>query len=237
MKKIFFYMMIATVVLAIACDKEEEGNEGNEVGPNPMTMTTQKSDVTLIMSGLGTVTIDWGDNTEIETYNDLQSPYIYTHVYSGSSIHTVTITGNHVEQLECYGQGVLTLDVSKNPRLYRLYCGYNKITKLDLSNNSVLGKLECYMNDLISLDLRNNTELTYVNCHSNLLTNLDFSKNTILNHIRCENNELTSSALNAMFGTLNDITGQTKKLYIRYNPGTNDCDISIAENKGWNVIN
>ena len=234
MKKIFFYIMIAAVVLATACDKEEEGNEGNEIGQNPMTMTTQKSDVTLNISGYGMVTIDWGDKT-VFTTNSLQSTHEFTHVYSSSSIHNITITGDRVEILICVNQDVLTLDVSKNPCLYRLYCGYNKLTKLDLSNNSMLENLECYMNDLISLDLRNNTELRYVSCHSNLLTNLDFSKNTILNHIRCENNKLTFNALNAMFETLNDTT-QTKELYIFGNPGTNDCNISIAENKGWDVI-
>ena len=29
------------------------------------------------------------------------------------------------------------------------------------------------------------------------------------------------------------ITGSTKELYITGNPGTIDCDTSIAENKGW----
>ena len=37
------------------------------------------------------------------------------------------------------------------------------------------------------------------------------------------------------FGTLNNTMGISKSIYIGNNPGTNDCDLSIATEKGWTV--
>jgi hypothetical protein len=60
----------------------------------------------------------------------------------------------------------------------------------------------------------------------------------------CGNNNFSSFALNTLFGTLhsNTITPpfyfsnkDTKEVSIGGNFGSDGCDISIAENKGWKV--
>jgi hypothetical protein len=52
--------------------------------------------------------------------------------------------------------------------------------------------------------------------------------------LHCGNNKLSTTALNALFGTLHSNTiSSGKTILIRDNPGEWDCDISIAENKGW----
>jgi len=65
---------------------------------------------------------------------------------------------------------------------------------------------------------------------------LDVSNNTALRILECTSNQLTATALNTLFGTLhsNTIEG-VKTIYIGNNPGTDTCDTSIAENKGWTV--
>ena len=86
-----------------------------------------------------------------------------------------------------------------------------------------------------------------LDCYYNNLTSLNVSKNTALTYLDCFGNELTSSALNQIFEDLPQGKTWTEKdngneremqstIEIRSNPGTEDCDKSIAENKGWKVI-
>ena len=81
-----------------------------------------------------------------------------------------------------------------------------------------------------------NTELTNLYCSDNQLENLDVSKNTKLVVFDCSDNQLDTDSLNDLFGTLHsNYISITKNIYIGSNPGTNDCDRSIAEDKGWTV--
>ena len=212
---------MTTVVLTAACNRED----GKE---DKITMVTIK----LIYNG--TITIDWGDISEKHTSSFLAS----TQTYINSSTRTITITGNGITQIDCSHQGILQLDVSKCPNLTRLQCGWNQLQSLDVSRNTALRGLDCYMNELKDLDISKNTELEYLNCHTNQLTNLDLRNNLKLWHLRFPGNQLTSEAIDATFGTLNNtiIEGSTKILYCSGNPGTYNCDRSIAENKGWSIM-
>ena len=82
-----------------------------------------------------------------------------------------------------------------------------------------------------SLDLSKNIALTNLFCQSNL-TKLDVSNNKVLTRLVCNYNQLTGSALNALFESLPDNAGK-KFIYIHGNPGAEDCNLSIAERKGW----
>ena len=53
----------------------------------------------------------------------------------------------------------------------------------------------------------------------------------------CSSNMLSTEALNSLFKTLptrTEINGKGD-IYISPNPGSNECDKSIAEKKGWNI--
>jgi len=54
-------------------------------------------------------------------------------------------------------------------------------------------------------------------------------------HIDCSKNHFSGSSLNALFETLHDNHG-LKAIHIGGNPGTGDCDRSIATAKGWEVV-
>jgi hypothetical protein len=49
--------------------------------------------------------------------------------------------------------------------------------------------------------------------------------------LACYNNELSTDALNDLFVTLPVVKEGT--VFFENNPGTDTCDITIAENKGW----
>jgi len=209
--------MTAAVVLTTSCSKDDETDKEPKIGPNPMTMTTTLSNVSIYMTVKGTVNIDWGDKTEIESHTfQSESSLFFTHSYSISSDHNIAIAGGNITYLACHE---------------------NLLTQLDVSRNTALSALVCFRNQLTSLDLSRNTRLGFLDCTNNKLTSLDMSRQSSLWHLECNENALTSEALNTMLGTLHHyVLRSTKEVYIGNNPGTDDCDISIAEDKGWVVI-
>ena len=66
---------------------------------------------------------------------------------------------------------------------------------------------------------------------------LDVSNNITLTEFDCRFNNLSAAALNSLFETLHDINqyGVNKHIDIANNPGSADCDRSIATSKGWVV--
>lgn len=91
------------------------------------------------------------------------------------------------------GRGKLkTLDVSKNTKLRKLYCGFNQFSSLDLTSNVLLERLRCAGNDLNNLDVSKNTELTRLTAYNNHLSSIDVSYNTKLEVIDLSNNQIKS---------------------------------------------
>jgi Leucine-rich repeat (LRR) protein len=89
----------------------------------------------------------------------------------------------------------------------------------------------------MSLDVSKNIVLETLYCSENQLTSLDMSKNIVLGTLYCRNNQLTTVALNALFVSLHNNEAYLKNIYIGNNEGTDLCDRTIAENKGWTIQN
>jgi hypothetical protein len=134
--------------------------------------------------------------------------------------------------LSCSNNQLTTLDVSGCTALTNLDCGGNQLTALDVSRCTALTNLSCSNNQLTALDVSGCTALTDLYCSSNKLTALDVSKCTALTNLYCSGNQLTTSALNSLFNSLPIVRGDSY-ISIYDNPGSSDCDRSIAENKGW----
>ena len=96
-----------------------------------------------------------------------------------------------LEFLECSGNELTELDVSRNARLTVLDCGYNLLTTLDVSRNSELRDLSCIFNHISSLDVSKNKELTDLSVSGNFLTELNVSHNPALKWLVCPWNHLT----------------------------------------------
>lgn len=97
-----------------------------------------------------------------------------------------------LEILNCGGNNLTTLDLSKNTNLKELSVPMNKLTSIDLSKNTALTNLTCYSNLFTNLDFSSNTSLTILSCDRNKLTSLNVSKNKALTYLDCSQNQLTT---------------------------------------------
>ena len=71
-------------------------------------------------------------------------------------------------------------------------------------------------------------------CGMENLTSVDISGIAGLSGVFCSSNDLSIQALNDLFKALPK--GESFDIYIGDNPGSAGCDRSIAEVKGWNVL-
>ncbi|WP_166921569.1 T9SS type A sorting domain-containing protein [Flavobacterium poyangense] len=111
---------------------------------------------------------------------------------SGQQITNLNLTKNlALTTLSCYNNQLANLDLSQNKALATINCYYNKLTNLSLPKSDALKSLQCNSNSLTNLDVSANTALSYLNCNDNRITNLDISKNTALTTFYCKNNALT----------------------------------------------
>jgi len=117
-----------------------------------------------------------------------------------------------------------------------LVCDNNQLSSLDVSKNAELKFLSCGSNQLTNLDVSKNTELESLYCSMNKLMNLDVGGTASLRILNIFSNQLSTNALNNIFGMLNSNNiDDYKTINITDNPGTDDCNRSIAEKKGWIV--
>ncbi len=258
MRKLFYLFMVAMcATMFTACSKDDDkdpldDNGGNGSKEGMITMIAESDEIKVHIETFNEgdiITIDRGDGTveefkSVEIYYDededgedeihyvLSIDSYVEHEYSNRNPHIITIKGK-IEYLDCGNNNLTSLDVSGCTALTDLDCWGNNLTSLDISKNTALTWLLCSNNNLTSLDVSKNTALTELDCSDNNLTSLDVSKNTALTRLDCSDNKLTSSALNQIFRDLPQVT--SGRIYIHRNPGSETCDKSIAENKGWYV--
>lgn len=79
------------------------------------------------------------------------------------------------------------------PNLTRLDCSGNEISKINLTKNSKLSFLNCRDNKITSLDLSNNPELFSVSCDYNKISTLVLGEKPLLRDLFCNNNRLTTA--------------------------------------------
>lgn len=248
MKRIFFLILVAALLIITGCRKEDYDD-----GLKRMTMTVKdKERCALYLAGYGTATIDWGDGSEAETVTLASLSKGYGHRFFGILTNpiTLTITGENITQLfannaglvnlnvsknteltwlECDANKLTDLDVRKNTALTLLYCGRNLLNSLDVSRNTELTRLLCYSNQLKKLDFSaNNTELTFLDCHDNLLNNLDVSKLSRLYDLYCVGNQITTLNLHNNIKNLNCSDNQIKTLHVKH---TNIWHLDCSNNQ------
>jgi hypothetical protein len=241
MRRVFFSILAAGLLMTAVCN-----------GASVMTMTTSSDNVKIYLAGSGTVTIDWGDGSEIVTsaLKEYKSRWFhikneYSYGYTSESSRTITITGENITHIGCNGK-LTNLDVSQNTELTYLECRFCQLTSLDVSKNTKLSRLICQGNQLTSLDVSNNTVLTGLDCSMNMLKNLDVSNNTALTRLSyaCNpnytpfdsyNTDTYADALDNLFGTLNSNAGKKIIMISGQSGKAVSCDKSIAEKKGWKI--
>ena len=92
--------------------------------------------------------------------------------------------------LNCDGNSITSLDLSKLALLETLYCQRNDLDKLNISSNLNLKNLYCGGNDLTYLDLKKNTNLNVLDCGYNHISSLNLSSNKYLTSLTCDKNSI-----------------------------------------------
>ena len=97
-----------------------------------------------------------------------------------------------LETLNCPGNQLTTLDVTKLTKLVFLVCNDNQLTALDVTGLTSLTVLDCMGNQLTALDVTGLTSLKNLFCSDNQLTTLDVTGLTNLTDLECNGNQLVS---------------------------------------------
>ena len=221
MRKLFYLFMVAMcATMFTACSDDDDKDPLDDDGEGKegvITMVYEDEDAGLWI-GVETfnegeiITIDWGDGN-VEEFKSIR---IYED-WDGDGEDEI----HYVIDNDSWNEGEIRHEYHDSNKPYTI---------------TVKGKIKgwyCWDN-LTLLDVSKCPALTELGCGYNNLTSLDVSKNTALTWLDCSRNNLTSAALNQIFRDLPQVTSGT--IYMSGNPGTETCDKSIAENKGWRVI-
>ena len=163
MKKILFVFAIAALGFT-ACEPDNEGSE----------------DVSLLTA---------------ETMPDGAFRFVILRAYDMNDDGIIDRDeANAIDSIDCSGMHISTLKgVELFPNLTYLDCSGNQLTSLDVSKNTALTYLSCGGNDcMTSLNVSGHTSLTTLVCQNSQLTNLDVSGCTALEDLDCDESQLTS---------------------------------------------
>ena len=175
------------------------------------------------------------DNMQLTALDVSQNPELIALNCSNNLLTDLDVSKNTaLKFLRCNNNLLTTLDVSKNATLQELHINDNQITTLDVSLNTALKDLKCLNNQITNIDMSANTQLNFLNLNRNQLTKLDVSKNTSLKGLCIQGNQFTASALNDLFKTFFYVPeGEFAIIDYTLNPGSNDADHSIWQEKNW----
>ena len=124
---------------------------------------------------------------------------------SGNQLTTLDVTKlTNLQTLDCMGNQLTTLDVTKLTKLMFLVCAGNQLTTLDVTGLTNLKNLFCSDNQLTALDVTGLTNLTDLECNGNQLVSLDVSTLKELGSLWCHGNKMTALDIthNAYLGDL-----------------------------------
>ena len=188
--------------------------------------------------------LDKIDDTAPSGY--LNSPELsrngYRVMVNGLDINTlqgIEFFSRFVREINCSGNRLASLTLSKAPVLNQLICSYNGLTSLNLSDCPKLESLICDYNSLTSLDV-SDLPLTSLSCSHNALTTVNVGNNAHLTTLTCNNNQIKGSGLDMLINSLPTVTSSTESrkvgLVDHKSEDENECtaqQVAQARSKGW----
>lgn len=102
---------------------------------------------------------------------------ILTTVYSPITDITGIEAFINLIEFNCFNTGITDIDLSFNPLIERLHCGYGSVQIINVTNCPNLKQLDAQENVITDIDLTNNPLLESLQISTNNLTNLDLSNN------------------------------------------------------------
>lgn len=135
-----------------------------------------------------------GNNLKGAMTNELDELTELRNLYLDDNELTALNVGKNTKLsfLSCRNNLIESLDLTNNPNLIDLRCGYNKLTKLELSNHSALEYIECQYNQIPELNITKCPNLSGLICMNNNLTSLDVTQCTALKNMNCEDNNIAN---------------------------------------------
>jgi len=129
---------------------------------------------------------------------------------------------SNLTHLNCSGNELTSLDISRNTFIKELLCSSNQLTKLDLSGYDSLKTLYCADNQIETLDTSNNIHLTEFSCAENHIAKLDITKNTALANFFCNGNNIITI----------DVSKNAKLVMLNCynNPSLTTLEMAIGQN-------
>jgi len=120
--------------------------------------------------------------------------------------------------------------------LKTLNCSGNNLDAIDLSKNTALEELNCSSNILSALGVTANTKLKKLNCSGNQLTALDVTKNTALTELYCYRNSIRDEGMQTLISSLHQ-NGGTLYAYDTTNDQNEMTTTNVADAKAkkWQV--
>lgn len=129
--------------------------------------------------------------TDIDKYSNLE-----TLDCSGNKLVSLDLSKNrHLTGVNCKRNSLRSLSVAGCKELRTLDCSYNSLSSLDLSSATALQSVDCSNNSLATLNVGGCSALRTLDCSYNKLTTLDLSKTTGIVTVNCKRNSLTSIIL------------------------------------------
>lgn len=157
---------------------------------------------------------------------------------SGNNLKGLDLTKNiALKSLDCSDNNLSELDLANNTALTRIYCNNNHISKINLTKNLELVSLLCGNNELEQLDISKNTALCYFDCSNNKLSELDVKCNTKLKGLSCGNNQISKldTEQNSELESLNCCNNRLSQLELSGNPKLQFLNCNGNQISGLNI--
>ncbi len=167
-------------------------------------------------------------NASINTMDDGEITIEEAAAYSGSivvrELSIADLTGIeafvNIDFLDCFGNGLTSLNLTGNTSLTSVNCRSNQLTSINITGLTELQEFDFANNLMTSIDVSTNTGLTYLGFNGNQLTTVDVSNNINLEDIGGYDNLLTSIDVssNPALAYLEIYDNQLTELNVSANP-------------------
>ncbi|OKZ26237.1 MAG: hypothetical protein BHV77_01655 [Bacteroides sp. 43_108] len=158
----------------------------------------------------------------------------------GNQLTTLDVTKlTSLTTLVCSDNQLTALDVTGLTSLTTLICAGNQLTALDVTKLTNLTDLECCDNQLVSLDVSTLEELKYLWCHGNKMTALDITHNAYLGDLKCGNQQDNQQLTLTLWDTKKEFWDRMLNMYSDENSNvtTNVIEAPVnADHDGYEEV-
>lgn len=223
--------------LCVYTSAATDGNEINtiqvgEAKAKKWTVTERNGSSEVDYAGIHAVAID---ETNFPDYN-FRENWILKQTFADDNYLTDKEAAS-VTAIDISGKGITTLKgIEHFTALKTLNCSGNNLDAIDLSKNTALEELNCSSNILSALGVTANTKLKKLNCSGNQLNTLDVSKNTALTELYCYRNSIRDEGMQTLISSLHQ-NGGTLCAYDTTNDQNEMTTTNVADAKAkkWQV--